>query len=143
MMDKFNLNRFLQAQSNSYEIALLEIKKGGKSSHWMWYIFPQIYGLGNSSTSITYAIKSEEEAKCFFNHPILGTRLIEITEEFLLITNKTAREILGRPDDLKLKSSMTLFHNIQNENKLFCSILEKYYEGKQCHKTLAIINQRN
>jgi uncharacterized protein (DUF1810 family) len=109
----------------------------------MWYIFPQIYGLGNSSTSILYAIKSEEEAKCFFNHPILGTRLIEITEEFLLITNKTAREILGSPDDLKLKSSMTLFHNIQNENKLFCSILEKYYEGKQCHKTLAIINQRN
>jgi uncharacterized protein (DUF1810 family) len=143
MTDKFNLNRFLQAQSNNYEIALFEIKKGRKLSHWMWYIFPQIYGLGNSSTSILYAIKSEEEAKNFLNHPILGSRIIEITEEFLLITNKTAREILGSPDDLKLKSSMTLFHNIQIENKLFWSILEKYYEGKQCHKTLAIINNRN
>jgi uncharacterized protein (DUF1810 family) len=143
MIDKFNLNRFLEAQSKNYEIALFEIKRGRKSSHWMWYIFPQIYGLGNSATSKIYAIQNEEEAINYLNHPILGNRLIEITEELLVISNKTIRDILGSPDDLKLKSSMTLFHNIQNENKLFWSILEKYYDGKQCCKTLAIINQRN
>lgn len=143
MTDKFNLNRFLEAQSNSYKVALFEIQKGRKSSHWMWYIFPQIFGLGNSATSKMYAIKSEEEAKSYFNHPILGKRLIEITEEFLDITHKTARDILGSPDDLKLKSSMTLFHSIQSENKLFWSVLEKYFDGNQCHKTLTAINQRN
>jgi uncharacterized protein (DUF1810 family) len=143
MTDKFNLNRFLEAQSSSYNIALFEIKNGRKSSHWMWYIFPQIYGLGNSTTSKMYAIKSEEEARYYLNHPILGKRLIEITEEILFIKNKTAIDILGSPDDLKLKSSMTLFHSIQAENKLFWSVLEKYFDGSQCNRTLSAINQRN
>ena len=143
MTDNFNLNRFLEAQSSSYNIALLEIKNGRKSSHWMWYIFPQICGLGDSAISKMYAIKSEEEAKYYLIHPILGKRLIEITEEILFIRDKTAREILGSPDDLKLKSSMTLFHVIQAENKLFSSVLEKYFDGRQCQRTLSAINQRN
>ena len=109
----------------------------------MWYIFPQIYGLGNSTTSKMYAIKSEEEARYYLNHPILGKRLIEITEEILFIRDKTAREILGSPDDLKLKSSLTLFHVIQAENKLFSSVLEKYFDGRQCQSKLSAISQRN
>ena len=137
MEDRFNLKRFLDAQSNTYERALTEIKNGRKQSHWMWYIFPQYKGLGRSSTSIKYAIKNQDEANNFLNHPILGTRLIEITKAFLSIENKTAYEVLGGPDDLKIKSSMTLFDTIQDENDLFDSVLEKYFEGNRCRGTLS------
>ncbi len=109
MTDKFNLNRFIDAQENIYESALNEIKRGNKSSHWMWYVFPQYKGLGYSSTSQKYAITCIEEASMYFNHPILGRRLIEITNAFLNIENKSAYEILGDPDYLKMKSCMTLF----------------------------------
>ena len=137
MEDRFNLKRFLDAQSNTYERALTEIKNGRKRSHWMWYIFPQHKGLGRSSTSMKYAIKSQEEANIYINHPILGQRLIEITKAFLSIENKTAYEVLGGPDDLKIKSSMTLFDTIQNENDLFDSVLEKYFEGNRCRRTIS------
>ena len=137
MEDRFNLKRFLDAQSNTYERALTEIKNGRKMSHWMWYIFPQYKGLGRSSTSMKYAIKSQDEANIYFNHPILGPRLIEITKAFLSIENKTAYEVLGGPDDLKIKSSMTLFDTIQNENDLFDSVLEKYFEGNRCRVTIS------
>lgn len=137
MEDRFNLKRFLDAQSNTYERALTEIKNGRKRSHWMWYIFPQYKGLGRSSTSMEYAIKSQEEANIYLNHPILGARLIEITKAFLSIENKTAYEVLGGPDDLKIKSSMTLFDAIQNENDLFDSVLEKYFEGNRCRRTIS------
>ena len=137
MEDRFNLKRFLDAQSNTYERALTEIKNGRKQSHWMWYIFPQYKGLGRSSTSIKYAIKNQDEANNFLNHPILGTRLIEITKAFLSIENKTAYEVLGGPDDLKIKSSMTLFDTIQDENDLFDSVLEKYFEGNRCSRTIS------
>jgi len=102
----------------------------------MWYIFPQYKGLGRSITSMEYAIKSQEEANIYMNHPILGARLIEITKVFLSIENKTAYEVLGGPDDLKIKSSMTLFDTIQNENDLFDSVLEKYFEGNRCKGTI-------
>ena len=137
MEDRFNLKRFLDAQSNTYERALTEIKNGRKRSHWMWYIFPQHKGLGRSSTSMKYAIKSQEEANIYINHPILGQRLIEITKAFLLIENKTAYEVLGGPDDLKIKSSMTLFDTIQNESDLFDTVLEKYFEGNRCRRTIS------
>ena len=137
MEDRFNLKRFLDAQSNTYERALTEIKNGRKRSHWMWYVFPQYKGLGRSSTSMEYAIKSQEEANIYMNHPILGARLIEITKAFLSIENKTAYEVLGGPDDLKIKSSMTLFDTIQNENDLFDSVLEKYFEGNRCRRTIS------
>ena len=137
MEDRFNLKRFLDAQSNTYERALTEIKNGRKRSHWMWYIFPQHKGLGRSSTSMKYAIKSQEEANIYINHPILGQRLIEITKAFLSIENKTAYEVLSGPDDLKIKSSMTLFDTIQNESDFFDTVLEKYFEGNRCRRTIS------
>ena len=139
MEDKFNLKRFIDAQSNTYEKALDEIKNGRKASHWIWYIFPQYHGLGRSSTSVKYAINIEEEAVSYLKHPILGSRLIEITRAFLLIENKTAYDVLGGPDDLKIKSSMTLFAAIQTETALFDSVLEKYFEGNRCRRTISAL----
>ena len=137
MEDRLNLKRFLDAQSTSYEQALTEIKNGRKKSCWMWYIFPQYKGIGRSITSMEYAIQSQEEANVYINHPILGVRLLEITEAFLSLENKTAYEVLGKPDNLKIKSSMTLFDSIQNENDLFDSVLEKYFEGNRCRGTIS------
>jgi len=137
MEDRFNLKRFLDAQSNTYERALTEIKNGKKESCWMWYIFPTYHGLGKSSTSVKYAIDSEEEAISYLKHPILGSRLKEITKEFLSIENKTAYDVLGKPDDWKIKSSMTLFDIIQSESDLFSSVLEKYFEGNRCRRTIS------
>lgn len=109
-----NLNRFLEAQKDDYEIALSEIRAGRKSSHWMWYIFPQFKGLGNSSASMFYGIKDKEEARSFLNHPLLGFRLLQISAELLHLEESNATKIMGRPDDLKLKSCMTLFLEIDN-----------------------------
>lgn len=139
MTDKFNLNRFIDAQENIYESALNEIKRGNKSSHWMWYVFPQYKGLGYSSTSQKYAITCIEEASMYFNHPILGRRLIEITNAFLNIENKSAYEILGDPDYLKMKSCMTLFNSIQAGSEVFSRVINKYYLGSECLKTISQI----
>ena len=141
MTNTFNLNRFIEAQSNTYLLALNEIENGKKKSHWMWYIFPQYYGLGNSNLSVKYSIKNKIEAMSYFRHPILGSRLIEITKAFYLIENKTAYDVLGKPDDLKLKSSMTLFDSIQTETNLFDSVLEKYFNGNRCSLTLTNLKQ--
>ena len=135
MEDKFNLERFIQAQSTNYDIALNEIKNGRKSSHWMWYIFPQFKGLGRSETSKHYAIINKEEAISYYNHSILGNRLKEITLKFLTIENKSANEILGSPDHYKMKSCMSLFHLIQNDTDIFFKVLEKHYQGKICEST--------
>ena len=139
MTDKFNLNRFIDAQENIYESALNEIKRGNKSSHWMWYVFPQYKGLGYSSTSRKYAITCIEEASMYFNHPILGRRLIEITNAFLNIENKSAYEILGDPDYLKMKSCMTLFNSIQDGSEVFSKVINKYYLGSECPRTISQI----
>ena len=136
MEDTFNLKRFVSAQANTYPRALGEIKRGKKTSHWMWFIFPQYRGLGQSPTSIKYAINSKEEAREYFKHPILGPRLLEITQAFLSLGNKSAHEVLGSPDDLKLRSSMTLFDAVQEESGLFKAVLEKYYDGERCDSTL-------
>ncbi len=104
MKDPHQLKRFVSAQALSYRNALEEVKSGKKTSHWMWFIFPQFKGLGNSTFSIKYSIKSREEAKSYLDHPTLGPRLIEITSALLSIEDKTALEILGSPDDIKLKS---------------------------------------
>ena len=140
MEDNFNLKRFVDAQSLIYERALFEIKNGRKSSHWMWFIFPQYRDLGRSNTSIKYAINSKEEAISYLKHPILGSRILEITEAFLSIDNKTAYEILGKTDEFKIQSSMTLFDLIQSENKLFSSVLDKYFNGNRCKLTILNIN---
>lgn len=140
MDDYYNLNRFLTAQKIDYQKALSEILNGKKVSHWMWYIFPQFNGLGRSITSKNYAIKSKNEALSYLKHPILGTRLIEITEVFLLIKNKTATEILGRTDSFKIKSSMTLFDSVQSQTNIFKEVLKKYFNGEKCQNTLRLLN---
>ena len=135
MNDIYNLERFINAQENSYKIALKEIQNGEKRSHWMWFIFPQIDGLGMSSMSREYSIKNQQEAKKYLDHNILGNRLIEITRALMKIEQKSARSIFGYPDDLKLKSSMTLFKIISPENKLFSDVLVKYFNGEVCEHT--------
>src|ERR1700709_704106 len=108
-MNEQDLSRFLTAQEKDYATALAEIKNGRKRSHWMWYIFPQIAGLGFSETSRFYALKDQAEAEAYLQHPVLGSRLIEISKALLEIEDNHATRIFGNPDDLKLKSSMTLF----------------------------------
>ena len=112
--DPFDLDRFLKAQKGDYEIVLSEIKDGQKRSHWMWYIFPQIDGLGFSSMSIRYAIKSIDEAKEYLNHPVLGARLLECARAVIDVEGRSIAEIFGSPDDLKLRSCATLFASVSH-----------------------------
>ena len=136
---EFDLNRFLEAQEEDYEIALKEIRNGYKESHYMWYIFPQVDGLGNSSTTKYYSIKSIEEAKAYADHPILGSRLREITEALLELEETDIFSILGFPDNLKLHSCMTLFYEVTKE-LLFLDVINKYFDGLPSESTLEIIN---
>ena len=136
-----SLQRFIDAQKNDYEIALSEIKTGRKRSHWMWYIFPQIHGLGFSETSKLYSIKSLEEAEEYFHHPVLGKRLIEISKALLDLPSNNAHAIFGNPDDAKLKSSMTLFASLKGTDAVFQLVLEKFFYGEKDEKTLAIISE--
>ncbi|MGI9055909.1 MAG: DUF1810 domain-containing protein [Pyrinomonadaceae bacterium] len=135
-----DLKRFLDAQENDFEHALAEIRRGRKQSHWMWYIFPQIAGLGFSETSRFYAIKNKEEAELYLAHPVLGARLVEISEALLEIEGKTANQIFGSPDDMKLKSSMTLFGALKNTNPVFQSVLDEYFNGTSDPRTLQLID---
>jgi uncharacterized protein (DUF1810 family) len=135
-----DLKRFLDAQENDFERALAEIKRGRKQSHWMWYIFPQIAGLGSSETSRFYAVKTLAEAELYLAHPVLGARLVEISEALLEIEGKTANQIFGSPDDMKLKSSMTLFGALKNTNPIFQSVLDKYFNGTNDLRTLQLID---
>jgi uncharacterized protein (DUF1810 family) len=141
MSKENNLKRFIDAQQSDYETALTEIKNGKKRSHWMWYIFPQIQGLGFSETSIFYAIKDVSEAEAFLKHPTLGSNLIEISNALLGLENNNANSILGSPDDMKLKSSMTLFASLPNTNPVFDLVLKKFFDGAKDSKTLQMINQ--
>jgi uncharacterized protein (DUF1810 family) len=134
-----DLKRFLEAQENDFETALAEIRRGRKQSHWMWYIFPQIAGLGFSPTSKFYAIKDRAEAEFYLSHPVLGARLIEISEALLEIDGKTANQIFGSPDDVKLKSSMTLFGALDDTNPVFQRVLDKYFNGEKDGRTLQLI----
>lgn len=134
-----DLKRFLEAQADDFETALAEIGRGRKESHWMWYVFPQIEGLGSSSTARFYAVKDRTEAENYLAHPVLGKRLIEISETLLGVEGKTAHEIFGRPDDLKLKSSMTLFGELENAHPVFRKILDKYFGGEKDSRTLELL----
>ncbi|MER2997135.1 DUF1810 domain-containing protein [Pontibacter populi] len=142
MPDNYNLNRFLEAQESTYHTALSEIRNGRKRSHWMWFIFPQVAGLGFSETSRFYAIKSKAEAIAYLNHPVLGKRLTEITEALLTLEGKSANQIFGSPDDVKLKSSMTLFNALSSDNPLFKQVLAKYFKGEKDAKTLQLLNSK-
>jgi uncharacterized protein (DUF1810 family) len=137
--DPYDLQRFVQAQNTDYEQALLEITRGQKRSHWMWYIFPQFDGLGFSSTSRLYAIKSQAEAAAYLAHPILGPRLNECAEAALRVEGRSAREIFGSPDDMKLRSCATLFAGVSPPGSVFHRLLDRYFQGKPDPKTLALI----
>ncbi|MEI7584646.1 DUF1810 domain-containing protein [Runella sp.] len=138
-----NLKRFIDAQENDYLTALKEIKNGRKQSHWMWYIFPQIAGLGFSDISKYYAIKDLNEAREYLKHDILGERLIEISNVLIRLDTNNAKAIFGSPDDLKLKSSMTLFSQISDAEPVFKLVLDKFFGGNLDQKTLMIINSED
>ena len=135
-----SLKRFTEAQENSYLMALSEIQQGRKQSHWMWFIFPQIAGLGSSETSRYYAIKDLQEADEFLKHPVLGSRLINISRELLKLKTNDAHRVFGSPDDLKLKSSMTLFSMIPGADPVFQQVLEKFFNSGKDNKTLNLIS---
>ena len=137
--DPYDLGRYLLAQEGDYEEALLEISKGRKRSHWMWYIFPQIDGLAVSVTSKRYAIKSIEEARAYLDHPVLGSRLLACAEAALRVEGRTAAEIFGSPDDLKLKSCATLFAFVSPPGSVFDRLLAKYYRGERDAKSLQLL----
>lgn len=136
-----SLDRFLNAQKKSYNTALEEIKSGRKRSHWMWYIFPQITGLGFSITARFYEIKSMNEAKEYAEHPVLFPRLVEISEKLLELPSDDATEIFGFPDNVKLKSSMTLFALV-SDNPVFNKVLKKFFNGEMCEFTLNFANKK-
>ncbi|MFV5689520.1 DUF1810 domain-containing protein [Flavobacterium sp. ZT3R25] len=142
MADNNELIRFLEAQNQVYLKALSEIKKGKKDTHWMWYIFPQIKGLGSSETAQYYGIKDLNEATAYLQHPILGKHLVEISEEVFNLKEKTVTQIFGTPDDMKLRSCMTLFANVKNANPVFQKVLEKYFNGIPDELTLELLNRK-
>ena len=129
-----DLSRFLNAQARDYETALREIRAGHKRSHWIWYIFPQLEGLGYSGTAQYYAIRGREEAEAYMEDPVLSKRLIEIYEALLELDSDDPTEVMGYPDDLKLRSSMTLFSMV-SDNPVFQKVLDKFYGGEECSYT--------
>ena len=137
-MDGFNLERFLDGQRFGYEYALNEMKSGRKEGHWIWYVFPQMKGLGYSPNSQFYGISGKEEAKAYLEHPVLGARLREITGSLLTIEGKTAEEILSPIDAMKVRSSMTLFDAVC-PGDIFSAVLDKFYESKRDSKTMNLL----
>lgn len=134
-----SLQRFLSAQATTYKTAHIELSKGRKESHWMWFIFPQIQGLGLSETAKHYAIRDLDEAAAFMHHPVLGPRLIAISEVLLGLESADASYVFGSPDDLKLKSSMTLFAALPDAHPVFQSVLQKFFDGEKDRRTLTIL----
>ena len=141
--DPYDLNRFISAQEGIYDRILAELRGGLKRSHWMWYIFPQIDGLGHSLTTRHYAVKSVEEARRYLGHPVLGARLVECAEAVLAVQGRSVSDIFGYPDDMKLQSSMTLFALVAGPRSVFERVLEKYYQGKRDARTLQIVGNLN
>jgi uncharacterized protein (DUF1810 family) len=142
-VDPYHLDRFVQAQDRTYESALTEIRNGRKRSHWMWFIFPQFEGLGSSAQSVFFSIKSIAEAKAYLAHPLLGPRLIECAGAVLAIDGRSAIDIFGSPDDMKLGSSATLFARASPDGSVFHRVLDKYFGGRADEKTLRLVGARN
>jgi uncharacterized protein (DUF1810 family) len=141
--DPFDLARFVQAQARSYDRALAEIRAGQKESHWMWYVFPQIEGLGFSPTSRKYAIRGRAEASAYLAHPVLGPRLVACAEALLALPSGTpAEHVFGWPDHLKLRSSATLFAQVAPPGSVFAQVLERYFAGEPDAKTLRLLEKR-
>lgn len=139
--DPFDLTRFISAQEMVYARVLFELRNGRKKTHWMWFIFPQIDGLGNSSITKRYAIKSIEEAQAYLNHRVLGNRLKECVKTVFAVEGSSISEIFAYPDDMKLKSSLTLFENLPDSDPIFHSLLNKYFDGERGSKTLNILEK--
>lgn len=139
---QINLIRFEDAHIRYYQTALKEIRNGRKESHWMWFIFPQIKGLGRSYTSQYYAIESLDEAKAFLNHPYLGRNLLEITNVLLLLDSNNATKIFGKPDDMKLKSCMTLFAIASEEQSVFEKVLSKFFGNEYDNLTIKLLQKK-
>ena len=140
-MDQYNLNRFIEAQMTTYEGAMLELARGRKDSHWIWYVFPQIEGLGRSDTAKLYSIKSLEEGKAYLRHPLLGPRLIEACEIILSLKDVSMDEVMGFPDDLKLLSSMTLFEALSDSNSIFTKVIDVYFDSERDEISLKLIKE--
>ncbi|MBE6748945.1 MAG: DUF1810 domain-containing protein [Ruminococcaceae bacterium] len=140
-MDANSLNRFIEAQVRMYETALTEIKNGMKVSHWIWFIFPQLRGLGRSDTAYTYGINGIEEAKEYLAHPVLSARLTEISETLLVHKNEDIEYIMGGIDAMKLRSSMTLFALVSEENSVFHQVLDCFYNGEMDENTIKLIKK--
>lgn len=140
--DRFQLQRFVDAQESTYAQALNEIRAGLKQSHWMWFIFPQFSGLGSSSMAQRYAIKSADEARAYLAHPILGARLTECVEAVLAAEARTAVEVFGHPDDLKLRSSATLFAAVSPAGSLFERLLAKWFGSEPDKATLRLMDDQ-
>ena len=140
-MVSYDLERFLKGQARNYDSALREIREGCKRSHWMWYVFPQIQGLGFSSTAQYYAIRDIAEARAYLQHPVLRERLLEISNALLALDTHNASEVFGWPDDLKLRSSMTLFAEAEPECDVFQKVLDQYFQGRKDERTLEILSQ--
>jgi len=130
------LKRFVDAQNRWFERACRELSEGHKQSHWMWFIFPQLRGLGSSAMANRYGISSRQEAEAYLGDPILGPRLTHCTQLVMLVEGHSIEQIFGNPDDLKFRSSMTLFANTAAENKIFKDALQKYFGGKQDQLTI-------
>ncbi len=137
--DPFDLARFVTAQEGVYDAALAELRSGRKRTHWMWFVFPQIDGLGHSPISKHYAIKSLAEARAYLDHPVLGPRLRECAEALLAVDGRSASEIFGYPDDLKLKSSMTLFARVAEPGSAFDRVLAQFFGGEEDTGTLRLL----
>lgn len=140
-MDSNGLERFKKAQENDFEVALSEVKSGQKRSHWIWYIFPQIHGLGFSSVSDYYSIKSLQEAKDYLNDNILRSRLVEISMALLNLNTSDPHKVFGSPDDMKVCSSMTLFETADPTEPVFQKVLDKFYGGKRDQRTIKILKE--
>ncbi len=143
MSDAYNLHRFLTAQEPVYDTVLAELRSGRKSSHWIWFIFPQIVGLGHSAMAQQFAITSLDEAKAYLQHPVLGQRLRECTQLVLNVDGHIDDEIFGYPDNLKFRSCMTLFMTAAIDNIIFKNALRKYFDGKPDQMTLDILAQQS
>lgn len=134
------LERFVEAQKRDYKIALEEVRKGKKETHWIWYVFPQMLGLGHSCYAKLYGIKNKDEAEEYLKHKVLGKRLCEVTNALLNHEGKPAEEIFGYPDTMKVRSSMTLFDSVC-PNDIFAQVLDKFYDGIRCNLTLNILKK--
>lgn len=142
MSDPYDLQRFVDAQDRIYPRVVAELRAGRKTSHWMWFVFPQVAGLGSSPIAQRYAITSMDEARAYLAHPVLGARLLECTQLVLDVKGRDISDILGYPDDLKFRSSMTLFAVLEDASPVFGAALRQYFSGKPDARTLEILGLR-